>query len=244
MKPERAIIELRNLNDCAASDPAVQADTPANKEWKAKVQAVLQQSLGSDSTIVEDFSKLKYSMGFWTGAPGEDEIHAEFFRSRMRDACSIIDAAIYVLEIAVGPSAADSTQYDSGLWSHVRHSVIEERWEQVPSAACIYVEHKVRQWAGNPVGSDGKKLVGHSLFTKALNSGGPLALGSQPNETDGWRNLGTGLIAAIGNVDRHGIQDRNDVKKYALGVLGLSSLLLSQIKLQHSDLMDQNDKQK
>ena len=30
----------------------------------------------------------------------------------------------------------------------------------------------------------------HALLVKALSPDGPLALGSQPNESEGWRNLG------------------------------------------------------
>ena len=130
----------------------------------------------------------------------------------------------------------EGASYDSGLWDHVKHSVEEERWEQVASAAAIYVEDKVRRWAGNPLNRDGGKLVGQALFVKALSAGGPLALGAQANETEGWRNLGTGMVAAISNVDRHGIQDRPDAKQYALGALGLASLQLTQIRHEHPDL--------
>ena len=100
----------------------------------------------------------------------------------------------------------------------------------------IYVEDKVRRWAGNPSSKDGGKLIGRDLFIKALASDGPLALGAQQNELDGWRMLGSGMVAALGNVDRHGIQQRDDLHRYAMGVLGLASLLLTQIRYQHPDI--------
>lgn len=233
MNPERAIEELRKLKQQAADDQQVQASTPAHREWKAKVTAVLERSLGDDSSTVQQFMSLSYSIGIWTGGPGEAEQDARYFRERVQDAAALIEAAIYELELAVGAPAVEGSSYDSGLWDHVKHSIEEERWEQVASAAVIFVEDKVRRWAGNPLNKDGGKLVGQALFVKALSTGGPLELGSQGNESEGWRNLGTGMVAALGNVDRHGIQERPDAKQYALGVLGLASLLLTQIRHRH-----------
>jgi hypothetical protein len=50
---------------------------------------------------------------------------------------------------------------------------------------------------------------------------------------EGWRFLAVGFASALGNVDRHNIQDRADLKQYALGVLGLASLLLTQVRFTH-----------
>ena len=235
MKPEAAIEELRKLKQQTSEDPQVQAATPQHKEWKAKVVAVLERTLGADSSTVQQFKELRYDIGIWSGAPGEAEQDARYFRERVQDAAALIGAAIYELELSAGAPAVEGGSYDSGLWDHVKHSVEEERWEQVASAAAIYVEDKVRRWAGNPLNKDGGRLVGQALFVKALSAGGPLALGAQANETEGWRNLGTGMVAAISNVDRHGIQDRQDAKQYALGALGLGSLLLTQIRHEHPD---------
>jgi hypothetical protein len=44
-------------------------------------------------------------------------------------------------------------------------------------------------------------------------------LGSESNETLGWRSLAAGFTAALGNVDRHNIQKRGDLRLYALGVV-------------------------
>jgi hypothetical protein len=237
MKAERAITELKVLKQQAADNPQIQASTPAHEAWKAKVTAVLERSLGKESSTVQQFSELRYHVGIWTGSPGEAERDAQYFRKRVEDATALIEAAIYELELSLGAPAVEGGSYDTGLWDHVKHSVEEERWEQVASAAVIYLEDKVRRWAGTPTDKQGRKLVGQSLFAKALSSDGPLALGGQANETEGWRSLGTGLVAALGNVDRHGIQERPDAKQYALGVLGLASLLLSQIRFQHPDIV-------
>ncbi|MGN8245775.1 TIGR02391 family protein [Cellulomonas soli] len=197
--------------------------------------AVLEQSLGVDASTTREFTDMRWGVGVWTGAPGEAKRDAVYFRARLYDALGLVDAAIYQLELTTAPAALEGANYDPGLWDEVKHSVEEERWQQVASAAVIYLEDKVRRWAGTPLDPNGKKLVGHALLVRALSPDGPLVLGSQPNETEGWRNLGTGLTAAVSNVVRHGIDDRPDGRRYALGVLGLVSLLLTQIRYEHPD---------
>jgi hypothetical protein len=39
----------------------------------------------------------------------------------------------------------------------------------------------------------------------------------------------------VGNVDRHRIQRRPDQRPYVMGVLGLGSLLLTQVRREHPD---------
>lgn len=235
MRFDRAITELVALKQAASSDAQIRAVSPAHREWKIKVTAVLERSLGVDSSTVQQFKDLRYHIGIWSGAPGEAEQDRRYFAERVDDAIAIIDAAIYELDLLIGTPAIEGGSYDTGLWNHVKHSVEEERWEQVASAAAIFVEDKVRRWSGTPLDKYGKRLVGQALFAKALAADGPLALGGQINETEGWRSLGTGLVAALSNVDRHSIQERPDAKQYALGVLGISSLLLTQIKFEHGD---------
>lgn len=193
-------------------------------------------ALGSDSATLAKFRELRYTVGIWTGAPGEDARDARFFAERVQEAAALLEAAIYEIELTGADEGLEGINYDVGLWQHVRHSVEEERWEQVASQCAIYVEDKVRRWAGRPVDAKGQVLVGQGLFAHALADDGPLALGSQPSERQGWRNLGLGLVGALGNVDRHHVQERPDGRQYAIGVLGLASLLLTQIKREHPEL--------
>lgn len=95
----------------------------------------------------------------------------------MHEAAGLIEAAIYELELLSGETQVDSSAYDMGLWDHVKHSVDEERWDQVASGAAIYLEDKVRRWAGDAKNKDGGRLVGKELFVRALSPGGPLVLG-------------------------------------------------------------------
>ncbi|WP_052307936.1 TIGR02391 family protein [Nakamurella multipartita] len=233
MDAKRAAEALRDLKSWAETDDAIQRETPQHTAWKAKVQGVLDRSLGHEASTTKEFRELRYFVGVWSGAIGEAERDAQYFRGRVHDAMALIEAAIYELEVGLHDETIDSGSFDAGLWDHVKHNVEEERWDQVASAAVIYTEDKVRRWSCSPTDRQGRKVTGKDLFVRALAADGPLPLGSQPNEQDGWRNLGTGLVAALGNVDRHNIQERDDLRRYAMGVVGLASLLLTQIRYQH-----------
>jgi hypothetical protein len=52
-------------------------------------------------------------------------------------------------------------------------------------------------------------------------------------EQQGWQQFATGFVQALSNVNRHRIQNRDDAKAYAIGVLGAGSLLLTQLRYQH-----------
>lgn len=140
------------------------------------------------------------------------------------------------------PSSAspspDVSMFDGDLWEHVRHAVDAQQWAQVASQAIIFLEDTVRTRAGTPQAKGGGPLVGKDLIIKALASDGPLPLAQLANEIEGWRSLGQGLVAATGNVDRHHIQKRDDLRSYALGVLGTASLILTQIKHVHGPAPD------
>lgn len=235
MKPEQAISALRDLQQQARDVPPIQTSGPEHGAWTAKVVAVLDRGLGPTVSTVERFKKLRYSRHIYTGQSAELSARADYFRAQVMRAILLLDAAVYELELLVQTAAIEAEYYDAGLWAHVKHSVDEERWTQVASDAAIYVEDKVRRWAGSPANRDGGKRVGKDLFAMALAPGGPIALGSQASETEGWRNLAMGLASAVGNVDRHTIQERPDAMQYAIGVLGLASLLLTQIRYEHPD---------
>lgn len=235
MQNQKAIDELKALKAQADTDPQVQTSTPEHDAWKAKAVRILELSIGANTYTTKQFREMSYTVGIWTGSPGEDARDAQYFRARVKDAAALLDAAIYELELDFA-SNQETSNFDPGLWDHVKHSVEEERWSQVASAAVIYVEDKVRRWAGSPTDKEGRKLVGKDLFLKALAADGALSLGSQVNEQEGWRMLGSGMISALGNVDRHNIQERVDLRRYAMGVVGLASLVLTQIRHQHPAL--------
>jgi predicted nucleotide-binding protein len=98
LRPRRAVKELRKLHD-QADTPEVRREGPQHESWKAKVDAVMVGALGKDSETLRKFRDLRYHVGVWTGAPGEDERDARFFEERVEDAASLVEAAIYQLEL-------------------------------------------------------------------------------------------------------------------------------------------------
>jgi predicted nucleotide-binding protein len=94
--------ELRRLH-AEADQPEIQRSGPEHKAWKAKVAAVMQASLGDDSATLHKFNDLRYTVGVWSGAPGEAERDAQYFAKRVMDAAAYIDAAVYQLELQYGP---------------------------------------------------------------------------------------------------------------------------------------------
>lgn len=98
MEPRRAVDELQMLRDQAVT-PEILASGSEHKSWKAKVIAIMRNSLGPDSETLHQFQQLRYSIGVWSGAPGERERDAQYFAKRTKDAAALIDAAIYELEL-------------------------------------------------------------------------------------------------------------------------------------------------
>jgi predicted nucleotide-binding protein len=108
LQPKRAVEELQKLR-AQAEKPDVQRSGPEHGSWKAKVVAVMENSLGKGSATLSQFNALRYGLGIWTGAPGEAERDAQIFAETVKDAAGLIDAAIYQLEL----------QYDSDEDSEV-----------------------------------------------------------------------------------------------------------------------------
>lgn len=60
-------------------------------------------------------------------------------------------------------------------------------------------------------------------------------MGRTSGEKQGWHRLAMGIAMALRNVDAHRFQSRDDHKRYALGVLGTCSLLLTQMRYEHGN---------
>ncbi|GAA4684707.1 hypothetical protein GCM10023347_44830 [Streptomyces chumphonensis] len=185
--------------------------------------------------MLTDFENIKYSlMAFSTGT--SDSSFERAFLGGLRKAGGVIEAAIFELrEAGTSDDAADETAFDPDLWSHVQAHVHNEDWQTVASQTAIFVEDCVRKWCGNPRGNNGQTLVGKGLFAAVFATDAQFRLGKEPGEWEGWRGLGMGFAQALSNVDRHNIQKRDDAKRYAFGVLGVGSLILTQLRYQYSD---------
>lgn len=106
MEPKRAADELGKLR-AQADTPEIQREGAEHKSWRAKVIAVMRDGLGPDSETLREFQNLRYHVGVWTGAPGEDQRDARYFARRVKDAAGLVDAAIYQLELRGDPSEED-----------------------------------------------------------------------------------------------------------------------------------------
>jgi hypothetical protein len=237
MRRDRAIEVLRGLL-VEATDERVKAGGEATTAWKAKAAGVLERALGSEDAIVVQFrgARLRYTGAQWSGM--DRGIITNGRHAAIRNACGLIEAAMHQLELDLEDlDLVDSSAFDPDLWDHVKTLVEDGDWGKVASQTAIFVESHIRDWAGDPKGRDGEGLVGKALFAKVLADESDFRLGARAGEREGWRALGTGFAQALSNVDRHKIQRRADAKRYAVGMLGLGSLLLTQLRHEHSELL-------
>jgi Protein of unknown function (Hypoth_ymh) len=120
---------------------------------------------------------------------------------------------------------------DHDLLTRVDHVFRVEDWTAVASLAATFVEDRFRVWTGLD-----QNAFGVNLMTKVLHPDtGVFPLGTAAAEREGWHQLGRGFMTACSNVDRHRIQSRDDLRRYAVGVLGTASLLLTQLRYQHGN---------
>ena len=233
MLTREAIENLNQLKEESISKGAALQPSGEAASWKGRVKAVLTRSLGKDHHLVSDFDDIRYGL-IVASSSTPDSAWDQAFLSGLAEAQGIIDAAIFELGLgATSDDAVDETAFDPDLWAHVQVHVEHEEWQKVASQTAIFVEDRVRRWTGNPKGKDGRTSVGKALFLAAFGDSSSYQLGNEAGESEGWRALGTGFAQALSNVDRHNIQDRDDAKRYAFGVLGLGSLLLTQLRHQH-----------
>jgi len=234
MRGQTAIDNLTQLK-AEAEQGSIGSRSGDFSAWKSKVRSVLTRALGKDHHILVAFDGIRYSLSMWTDSTPSSDFDQAFQRGLQR-ACGVIDAAIFELEDAgTSDDAVDETAFEPELWSHVQTHIQNEDWQAVASQTAIFVEDRVRQWCGDPKGRNDETLVGKGLFAKVFADDGQFRLGKEPGEWEGWRGLGMGFAQALGNVDRHNIQRRDDAKRYAFGVLGLGSLILTQLRYQHGE---------
>ncbi|MFZ2502022.1 MAG: TIGR02391 family protein [Nocardioides sp.] len=238
MRPERAIAALEELK-AEGGSPWALNDVPALTAWKGKVRSVLVASLGKEDHLVEGFDGVRYSLSAYSTSTPQSSFDSARRRG-VGNACGVIDAALYQLRLQTedGEEPVDTRSFDPDLWEHVRGLVEAGDWAKVASQTAIFVEDCLRSWAGDPKNTRGESLVGKELMGRVFSDDSDWRLGSRAAEREGWRALGTGFSAALSNVDRHRIQNREDARRYAVGVLGLGSLLLTQMRFEHGELIE------
>lgn len=233
MRVERTIEELEKFRAEVLDD-----DSEWSQEhlitWTHSVRALLARHFGEKDGLVQNFEGINYVPSVYASVT-----RREAQRSGLKRACGIISSALYQLHLDQEESdePVDSHSYDPELWAHVRRLVEDKDWKKVASQTAIFVEDRVRRWAGDPKGRNGETQVGKNLMHSVFDPESELACGLTKGETEGWMYLGMGFAQALSNADRHRINERDDARRYAIGVLGLGSLLLTQLRYEHGDII-------
>lgn len=187
---------------------------------------MIPEALGVTHKLALEVKKVNDAyFGFYGGNCGFID---EYYDTGVAQLRSLLGQTVNELEASLGIIAVNELSFDPELWEHVRNAVEHEDWGNVPASVVVFVENKIRALSG-----EDKSSVGKNMFAKAFADSGALMLGGQKSEQEGWRGLGMGLVQAVGNVDRHHVQQREDSRIYALGVLGLGSLILTQVKFRY-----------
>ncbi|GAA1586788.1 TIGR02391 family protein [Actinoplanes couchii] len=236
MRPAVAIEELNKLK-AEAEARGLFHRVEGIDSWRPRVRMLIVRSLGEENNLVARFDKIHYSpMVAYSGMPGS--VYADARKGGVSQAIGLIDAALYELQLMGGDEPIDEHAFDPELWAHIKTEVEDGEWGKVASQTAIFVENHIRNWAGEPKDRNGNNLVGKQLYLEVFGDSSAYRLGKQAGEFEGWRFLGMGFAQALSNVDRHRIQKRDDAKRYALGVLGLGSLLLTQMRYEHDGILD------
>lgn len=190
---------------------------------------MLTRGLGESHHITERFIKIRWTPS--TYVVGDRSAFTQAFKATIPEAQGVIDAAIAEIEMLVDEvPIADESGIDAELWEHISPEVQAEAWGKVASQAVIFTEDRIRKWAGRPVGEVGKDLA-IAIFGRS----GQFQMGQTDGEMQGWQLFAQGIAQALRNVDAHRIQDRPDHKRYALGLVGACSLLLTQMRYEHGN---------
>ena len=238
----RAIKELESLIKDAAALRISREDDSIDL-WNRKVRVVLIAAFGEKDSLVAQHDAITYCPS-WVSSAADYTADFNAKISGIKDCCNNMESAIYRLnlEIEEADQLPSATHYDPELWTHVESLVRQEKWDMLPAQVSIFLEDRIRKWAKEPTAKNGGRMVGKTLMATAFGENGLLRLGSQNNESEGWRNLATGFTQAVSNVARHRLSDRDDARQYAIGVLGLASLILTQVRYELEDTLKESQR--
>jgi len=159
MRIERAIESLEALKLEALTAEVLEGGEHFTA-WQGKVRGVLTTALGKDDHLVERFDDVRYSLTIWTTST-PDHYFDEARHGGIRNACGVMDAALYQLRLRVeDDEPVDLRSFDPELWEHVKQLVADQDWGKVASQTAIFVEDRIRTWAGDPKNNKGESLGG------------------------------------------------------------------------------------
>lgn len=228
MDVDKAVEMLQALRDEAMALPHSISSAEFNS-WRQRTRSILTRAIGEGHAITQSFigmswTPMMYNMGDQTAFP-------RAFQRAVPKAQGLIDSAIFELEqLRDAADTADEASYDPELWEHVGSHVLAGEWVKLASQTAIFTEDRIRKWTGRPA-----EEVGEKLMTAVYGERGEYRLGLTDGEKQGWHRLAMGISMALRNADAHRIQSRLDHKRYAMGVLGVSSLLLTQTRYEHGN---------
>jgi hypothetical protein len=224
------------LNQWQAPDP------PGLSVWRHKLYALLGEILDPNHALAIRFSGLRFDtsgssvVSGFGGAPvrpARNPWADEEFHKAKQDAGEIIEALRWELERRA-PATDPFTEatVDPELWDHVRGLIGAKDWEKVAREAAVFVEDKLRNWASVSQSVTG----GVNVFKGAIGpSGFVLPKVGPSSEQQGWQQLAVGFALALRNPSGHQVRHRSDAERYALGVLGMASLLLTELRHEYGD---------
>jgi hypothetical protein len=223
VKPDKA---KQNLTDLLGELASLRStDSTEFVSWNSRVRSTLTHALGEQHHITRQFVRI-----MWSSPIGGGD-HSSWFRDGANEARGLLDAAISELgmlddEVPV----ADESGIDAELWEHVAPEIRSEAWGKAARGAVVFTEDRIRKWTGRPTHE-----VSDKLALAVFGTNGSYRLGLTDSEKQGWQFIAQGIAQALRNVETHRIQDRPDHKRYALGVVGACSLLLTQLRFQHGN---------
>lgn len=198
--------------------------------WRHRVNSLLSRALGDNHRITLEFQDLHWEPRVFR-AETEFTMRSRFFDSAMIDALGLLEAAGF--ELHLGEQALNEAVdhgFDPELWAFVQPDVIAEAWGKVVSQAGIFTEDRIRRWAGRPANE-----VGQALMTAVFGDTGTFRLGMTEAEQKAWHLLAMGMSGALRNPGGHRIINRPDHKAHAIGVLGVCSVLLTELRYEHGN---------
>lgn len=220
-----AASELEALS--AQLDQVQNVSSSEYTSWLYRTRSALTRYLGTVHPITEAFIRIGWNPSVY---PADGRDYRRAFDEGIQEAQGLLDAAGYeLMKIGTPEDFANAVGFDPELWGHVAGHVSAAEWGKVASQTAIFTEDRIRKWAGRPVAE-----VGEKLMTSVFGDRGDFRLGLTDGEKQGWHRLAMGVAMALRNADAHRIQTREDLQRYAMGVLGASSLLLTQLRYEHS----------
>lgn len=241
---QRCYAELDQLE--AELDQWTVPNPPGFELWRHKMYALIGEILDPNHSMAIRLSAvsnalrpgsirhLSESMSLFAANRPDPEVRLQVaFVQAKGDAVDIIQGLRWELSrISPSTSPFSNATIDPELWQHVQGLVDAGDWEKVVREAAVFVEDKLRIWATVPSSVTGsvsvfKAAIGPNAFV--LPKAGP------SSEQQGWQQLAAGFALALRNPSGHQVRHRNDAERYALGVLGTASLLLTEIRHEYGN---------